>query len=231
MQATPLMEIRGSGPNAGRFMHSAHCGLTDQHSQAHRQVFTCVSGSRRSSLQVAAVIFGEDSLFPGEAGSTELKFVLVHLRLTASWQWQANKGFFVRRRAAQQNPHKGSRRCSAGREEEKELVESRGAAEAGGQEKNTINEEGRRRRRRSKSGCGCASVSRSECGESRPMLGYSRETDLWTGAERDGSCVGPVRTDGQRCWEAGMSHYQAEGAVEQLERGRDLGAVSCRERK
>lgn len=64
MQAIPLMETPGCGPDAGRFMHAARCGLTDQPSQAHRQVFTCVSGSRRASLQVAAVISREDNVSP-----------------------------------------------------------------------------------------------------------------------------------------------------------------------
>lgn len=54
-----------------------------------------------------------------------------------------------------------------GREEGKELVKSRGAAQAGGQEKNTIVEK-KRRRRQSRSTC--ASVLSSERGESRPPL-------------------------------------------------------------
>lgn len=75
-----------------------------------------------------------------------------------------------------------------------------------------IPEEGRRRRRKQN--------PRLQPGDGPVDRGPREMAAVWAPSGR-----------GDGCWEAGMSHYQAEGAVEQLERGRDLGAVSCREWK
>lgn len=95
-----------------------------------------------------------------------------------------------------------------GREEEKELVESGGAAEAGGQEDEKEGEEPKRLRLNVRRGRRSATVGTGwTCGP-RP-----RETAaVRTASERKEGWM-----DG--CWKAGMSNGQAERAVERLDSG------------
>lgn len=149
------------------------------HSQEHRQVFTCVSGSRRASLQVAAVVFGEDnvSLFEKPAPRSSS----LSLRIFVS-------------------PHHGSGRptkaffCQAaslatGQEEEKELVESHCRGWKTGEKMQSRKRDGGGRAK-------ALAFERMSRGASAATLGYGLETDLWAAAERHGSCEDPIGLDG-----------------------------------
>lgn len=94
-----------------------------------------------------ATPFFRSSCYPGmnsdfvNAGSAELKFVLVHLCLTTSQRWQANKGFCVAVSCATKATQ--TRRWRSGGEK-KEIEQSRETAKTEQGRKKTIMEVERR---------------------------------------------------------------------------------------